>query len=119
MNRILGAAILAVSLYPLNKGKGKNSNQFPALKTRRRTPQTWWNSLTEDSKVGVGCAAMHFHLMSANYKWRCQDRENNGGGSQFVDLTKSQQNIIKTVFERRNRPYSVVDIQGVKMNIIQ
>lgn len=111
MNRAIGAAILALSLKDLNKGKGKNNKQFNSLKTRKRTPQTWWNSLLIDEKINAGCVAMHFNLISANYKWKCKDED------MFLGLNKSQQKIVKTIFERKNEPYSIIDIKTVKMNI--
>ena len=38
-------AVLALvpALYNLNKGKGNNSDQYPALKTRKRNAETWWD----------------------------------------------------------------------------
>ena len=46
-------AVLALvpALYNLNKGKGNNSDQYPALKTRKRNAETWWDSLDWDKKV--------------------------------------------------------------------
>ena len=108
-------AVLALvpALHNLNKGKGNNSDQYPALKTRKRNAETWWDSLDWDKKVNVGNAALHFRKMSPSYPWRCQDIENDKGGSKFSQLTKSQQKIVKFVFEQRNKKYSMFDLAGL------
>lgn len=104
---------LVPALHKLNKGKGKNSDQYPSLKTRKRNVETWWNGLDWHNKIDVGSAALHFGKMSSNYKWRCQTNENDGGGSRFSDLTKSQQKIVKFVFEQRNKKYSMFDLASL------
>ena len=98
------------ALHYLNKGKGKNYNQYPSLKTKKRKVDTWWDGLDKDNKVDVGGAAIHFGKMSANYKWRCQDIENDRKGSKFSDLTPSQKRIVKFVFEQRSKNYSMFDL---------
>nr|QBM02704.1 hypothetical protein [uncultured archaeon] len=108
---VLPAAILA--LHKLNKGKGKNYDQYPALKTKKRKVDIWWNSLDFHQKVEVGNVAIHFKKMSANYKWRCQDLENDKGGSKFSDLTNSQKRIVKFVFQQRSKKYSMFDLASL------
>lgn len=114
-----GMIALAQALHTLNKGQPKlNRDKYTSLKTRKRNVENWWDSLTYENKIDVGSAALHFDLMTANYKWKYQSRENDGG-SLFSDLTKSQQIIIKTVFSKRNDKYSVIDFASTMIRSIK
>ena len=111
----LHAAIgLVQALHKLNKGQPKlNKDKYTSLITRKRKVETWWNGLGFEEKMEVGSAALHFRLMSANYKWKCRENENDGSGSLFEELSKSQKKIVKFVFSKRNDKYSMFDMVGI------
>jgi hypothetical protein len=58
--------------------------------------------------VEVGGVAIHYHKMSANYKWKCQD-----GVSSFEDLTNGQKKIVKFVFAQRNENWYMFYLPGM------
>lgn len=105
---IIEAVSLASKLHELNGNKIiKTKDKYPVLKTRKKTPESWWNSLKWSEKVDVGVVALHYHKMTASYLWRCKDE------TMFNDCTKSQQKIIKFVFAKRNDNWYMFDIMGV------
>jgi len=112
-------ALLIEPLHKLNEGEPSfNSEKYPVLKTDKASPQEWWDSLnygkkfrccghySYSTKIEVGSIAMHYHQMSANYKWNCTCEK-------FAKLTKSQQRIITVVFSKRNDKYNKFDIAGL------
>ena len=102
------AAFLVSKLHELNGNKIiKAKDKYPVLKTRKKTAENWWNSLKYPEKVDVGSVALHYHKMTARYPWGCKDE------TMFTDCTKSQQNIIKFVFTKRNDNWYMFDIMGM------
>jgi hypothetical protein len=119
LTQMYAAVAFAPILHKLNKGEPKlNKEKYPVLKTRKKTAEEWWDSLNKGkrfklcgrfsfhTKIDVGHVAMHYHQMSANYKWNCTS-------DKFATLTKSQQRIVKFVFERKNDKYNMFDMVGM------
>jgi hypothetical protein len=93
-------------LHKLNRGLGKNSDRYPALKTRIRTVSTWWDSLDYNGRVGVGNYVLHIGQLTANSRWwKCAD------GDHWNTLSKKQQVAIRRAFEERSRKYQMFDMR--------
>jgi len=106
MFETIQAAALAVTQAPdLFFSKIKLKEKYPALKTQKRKPDTWWNSLGKDRRFEVGSAALHFHLITPNYCWNM-----NSGWS---DLYPKQKRAIKFVFNHRHDNWSMFDLVGM------
>lgn len=104
---------LATKLHELNDNKViKVKDKYPVLKTRKRNVINWWNSLNYSDKTEVGGIAIHYHKMTANYKWSCRDKD-----SFYEDLTKGQQKIVNFVFSKRNDNWFMFDIGGLIKNL--
>lgn len=117
----IGEALLKLipALVELNKGQPKkNSDKFPSLKTRKKRPDTWWDSLNSGDtyelcgricyhkKTDAGSAALHFGYMTANYPWWCS-------GEKYADLPKGMKKRVDAVFDKRNKPYSMFDLAAL------
>lgn len=105
---IEAAAFLIPKLHELNGNKTiKFKEKYPALKTRKQSAETWWNSLSFLQKVEVGSVAIHCHRMTPNYKWKCR------GENMFQDLTTSQKKLVKFVFAKKNDNWFMFDLAGM------
>lgn len=61
-----------LTLHKLNDNKIiKVKDKYPALKTRKRKVENWWNSLSYFQKIEVGSVAVHYHKITPNYPWKC------------------------------------------------
>jgi len=106
--QVIATALLYPCLHELNGNKIiKVSDKYPVLKTRKRKVETWWDSLDWSDKLEVGSIAIHYHKMTPNYKWKCCD------GDKFSDLTKSQKNIVRFCFSKKNDNWFMFDISGM------
>jgi hypothetical protein len=92
--------VFALKLAELDYGKGLNRDQFPVLNTEYTDPETWWNTLIFDHKLDVGCVAMHFNKITANYRW-------DNYTTKYCDLRKSQKKIIAFVLAQKDKNYSM------------
>jgi len=80
-------------------------DKFPAFKTRKKKPSSWWDNLNWSQKVEVGEVALHYRKMTPNYKWACQDY------NKFSDLTNGQKKIVQFVFKQRNEVWHPFDLR--------
>ena len=75
-----------------------NCEYYSVLNTDK-TIEEWWNNLNYVNKFDIGCIAIHFNLMSSNYKWNDY--------SNYEKLSKSQKKIIKNIFYSKNSEWSM------------
>ena len=73
----------------------------------------WWDSLDGDGKLNVGEAAIHYHKMSANYKWCCGRFHGMGKDTDYLDLKKSQRKIIEWIFKEKDKPFQRFYLAGM------
>lgn len=100
----------ALALVNLNKqfgDRGNNSDVYPSLKTSEMTPQSWWDSLSEDQRHEVGSACVSLMIMTANCRW---------GRTEWKTLPKSQTKRITTVFKHRDKKWEAFPVLGMIMN---
>jgi len=79
-----------------------NSEYYPLLNTNK-TIKEWWNDLNWGERVDIGGVAIHFTLMTANYRWN--------SNFNYEDLTKSQKKIVKTIYSNRNSKWSMFNFE--------
>lgn len=104
MSSISAIATAIVNMNELNGGKKiKLKTKYPVLKTRFKKVENWWNSLKWIEKVEVGSIAVHYHLMTPNYRFKCYDED------LFSDLSNSQKKIVKSVFNKKNDMWYMFD----------
>jgi hypothetical protein len=104
MSSISAIASTIINMDELNGGKNiKLKTKYPVLKTRYKKVENWWNSLKWIEKVEVGSIAVHYHLMTPSYRFKCYDED------MFDDLSKSQKKIVKTVFNKKNDMWYMFD----------
>lgn len=101
------------ALAELNKGKGRNRDQFPVLNTEEADPAKFWDSLNWDQKMEVGSVGIHFNMMTANYRWDCGYQDKRRKHTPFKDLSRSQKKIIATALKEKDNPYSMFDLLGM------
>jgi Zn ribbon nucleic-acid-binding protein len=78
--------------------KKTNAEHYSVLNTTLNV-DSWWDSLTEKERIDVGGVAIHFSLISANFKWSIR--------LGYSQLKNSQKGIVKQIYNRRNEQYSM------------
>ena len=108
LGKLKAAAAFALvpGISELNGGFELYKDKYRCLRTRFRKAERWWDSLEWIDKVEVGSASLHFHLMTANYPWVCND-------TKFADIKKRQRKMIEFVFSKRNDRYSFFYLPGM------
>lgn len=106
MEFLKGILVAAESITTLNGGAGTNEEEYTVLKTKETKVESWWDGLDWGEKIDVGSVAIHYHKMSANYKWNCRNTPYSG-------LTKSQQKIIDWIFVRRFEKFQRFYLNGM------
>ncbi len=103
LNTAIGAVLAAPELFSSNE---KMMDHYPALRTRKKKIDTWWDSLDWGQRVEVGQVALHYHMLTPNSRWWWLDEC-------FNDLNPKQKKAIKFIWSKRHSTYAMFDLAGM------